>query len=188
MRLPVGAQFCQRSLRQWHVTIFVTFAALDVDHHAAAVDVRDFQGTAFEQAQAAGVDRQQANTVAFEADAAQNAANFIAGENDRQALLAMRSDEFESGPLAAQGFLKEELDAAYRDGAGGALPFFDVLHVEEVVAQLFFGDLIRGIVVMLGELADRAQIQLLRAFGVAVKLHILQHAGSEFGHDIPPLK
>lgn len=40
---------------------------------------------------------------------------------------------------------------------------------------------------MLGKLVNGAQIQLLRALGVAVELHVLQHTGSEFGHNVPPL-
>ena len=69
MRLPVVAQQLQRSLRQRDVTVFRALAVAHVNHHPRAVDVGDPQVGAFLQAQTAGVDGRETDSVAWQSDA-----------------------------------------------------------------------------------------------------------------------
>ncbi len=183
---PVVAQHLQGFVWQRHKAIFTIFALHDVHDHALTVDVRDLEITAFEQAQTAGVDSQETDAVTLESNAGKDAANLRACEHDGHALFAAGAHEGQGWPVAFDGVLIEELDAAQGDGAGGSRPFLDILDVQEVVAQFFFSDLVRRLVVVFGEFTHGAQIHLLRAFGIAAQLQILQHAFFELGHNIPP--
>jgi len=162
------------------------FTLHDVHHHALTVDVRDSEGASFEQAQAAGVDGQETNPVTREAHTSENATNFSEGEYDRHAFFPPGAHELQGRPVPFDGVFEEKLDAAQRNGAGSARPFFDVFDVEEVVAQVFFGDLVGRFAAVLGEFTHGADVHLLRAFGIAAQLQILQHALSKLGHNIPP--
>ena len=53
-----------------------------------------------------------------------------------------------------ESVLVEELQATQGDGGAAARPVFDVLDEEKVLPQFFVADLIRRLVIMLGELAD----------------------------------
>ena len=63
MGAPVGAQEGQGAWRQGDGAILVAFATANVQLHARAVDLRDLEAHAFEQAQATGVDHTQADAV-----------------------------------------------------------------------------------------------------------------------------
>ncbi len=54
--------------------------------------------------------------------------------------------------------------------------------VDDVIAQLTFGEPVGREAVMGGQLPHRPEVGLLRALGVAGKLHVLDHSLSEFGH------
>jgi len=56
---------------------------------------------------------------------------------------------------------EEEFDTAERNRYRSAFPFFDILDIEEVGAQFFFGDLIRRFVEMFCELSYGADVTLL---------------------------
>jgi hypothetical protein len=74
---PVAAQQNEGGLRQRDVAVLGTLAAVDMDHHAPAVDVGDFEVARFVKAQAAGVDGGEKNVVGGSFDLSQKAAHFI---------------------------------------------------------------------------------------------------------------
>lgn len=47
MRFPLLTQQLQRALRQWHITVLISFAAADVQKHALGIDVADLEAQAF---------------------------------------------------------------------------------------------------------------------------------------------
>jgi hypothetical protein len=63
-----------------------------------------------------------------------------ASKDDRQFLFWGWADQVEGGPIFFQRAFKEKLDAADGDGGRAAGVMFDVLDLEEVLAQLFLGD------------------------------------------------
>jgi len=74
--------------------------------------------------------------------------------------------------------LKQELDAAQSDGGSGSSHLLFQGEVEEVPTQFFFGDLVRGFVVVFGQAADRTDITGLGFGGVTVQLHILDESST----------
>src|ERR1700756_3133631 len=53
---PVLAQFVEQLGTEHDISIYATFAALDVDHHALAVDIAEFQTRQLGAPQASGVE------------------------------------------------------------------------------------------------------------------------------------
>ena len=53
---PVLAQQLKRRVRQQNIAVLGALAAVDMDHHARAIDIGDFEMESLVQAQAAGVD------------------------------------------------------------------------------------------------------------------------------------
>ncbi len=131
------------------------------------------------EAQAARVNRRQTDAIALEADFAEKLSNLVAAEDQRHFRFGRGPDHFEDRPLAFEGLLVEELDTAQGDGDTGARPLLEVLDVKEIVAQFFFGDLVRRLVVMLGELAYGTDLHLLCALGQAGKLQVFDQAAAQ---------
>jgi len=143
MRAPVLKQQPERSLRQWHVAVFGAFAMTDVNHYPGTVEVGDLQMRPFLQAQTTGVDGGETDFVARQSNQSQKLSHFGHTEDDRQLPFGGWADDVESGPLLIQGVLKEELEPADGDGHSVARVVFDILQIEEVLAQLFLGDQVR---------------------------------------------
>jgi hypothetical protein len=75
----------------------------------------------------------------------------------------------------------EEFDAGVGDGQGGGGEVTVVLEVEEVVADLMFGEAVGRSMVVIGEHADGAGVGVLCAGAEAGDLEILGHAPTECG-------
>jgi hypothetical protein len=60
---PIAAQELKSGLGQRDVAILGAFAAVDMDHHAGAIDIGDFEMESLVQAQAAGIDGGQIGVV-----------------------------------------------------------------------------------------------------------------------------
>jgi len=132
------------------------------------------QAAPFIQAQGAGIDGGEANPINGGAHAGEDFFDFLPAEDDGEFLGLGRTQQFEAGPIALEGGLEEEFDAAQSDGGGGAGDFLFEGEVEEVLAQLFFGDQVRRFSIMPGQGDDGAEITGLGFGGITVELHILQ--------------
>ena len=60
---PVLAQFLEQFWAEHHIAISASLAALNVNHHALAVDVADFQVCQLGVAHSGGVERHQQNAM-----------------------------------------------------------------------------------------------------------------------------
>jgi hypothetical protein len=60
---PIAAQELKSGLGQRDVAILGALAAVDMDHHAGAIDIGDFEMESLVQAQAAGIDSGQVGVV-----------------------------------------------------------------------------------------------------------------------------
>src|SRR2546428_290963 len=69
-----------------------------------------------------------------------------------------------------------------RDGTGRTGGVFDVLEVQEVVPQFSLRDALRGLVVMICQLADGPDIHLLSPLRQAAELKVLDHSLTQWGH------
>jgi hypothetical protein len=174
MRFPLLAQEQQRALGQRDIAVLVAFAAADVNEPPLRINVADLQAQPFAQPQAAGVDEAQADAMIQGGHQGQKAADLVGGENDRQLELGVGAGQFHFGrPGAAQGFFPEELDGADGLGAGLAGDFFVLLEMDAVLAEVFGREQVRGLVVMLAELADTGVIGLLGARADGQELQVI---------------
>jgi len=108
--------------------------------------------------------------------------DFLPAQDHGQFLFPARAQEFETGPVTLEGVLKQEFDAAQSDGGRGAGHFLFQGEVKEVATQFFFGDLVRGFVVVPGQAADRTDITGLGFGGITVELHILDESSTQRCH------
>jgi hypothetical protein len=60
---PVAAQLFEQFRAEHDVAILPTFALLDVDHHARAIDITDFQAHQFLASHAGAIEQQQPNAM-----------------------------------------------------------------------------------------------------------------------------
>src|SRR6266481_7416616 len=60
--LPVLPEFVEQPGAEQHIAVFAAFTALDMDHHALAVDVTHFQACEFGTAEPGGVERSEEHT------------------------------------------------------------------------------------------------------------------------------
>jgi hypothetical protein len=74
---PIAAQQLKSSLGQRDVAILGALAAVDMDHHARAIDIGDFEMESLVKAQAAGVDGGKVGVVVEGFDAGKKAADFF---------------------------------------------------------------------------------------------------------------
>lgn len=174
MSFPEFAQELEGALRQRDVTIGVALAAADVQEHALGVDVADLKIQAFAQAQAAGVDQAQGDPMIQGRDLGENAAHFAGGEDDGQLELGLGADQNQFvRPLSAQGFLPKEFDGTNGLSGGLAGDFLDRLEVDEVLAELFGGEEIGSLAVMLADLDETSVVSLLGALGQGQKGQVI---------------
>jgi hypothetical protein len=152
--------------------------APDAQEHPLGIDVANPQEQAFTESQATGINRTQTDPVHGRAHAGENLLDFLPAQDHGQFLFPRRAQEFEAGPITLEGVLEQELNAAQSDGGGGAGHFLFQGEEEEVATQFFFGDLIRGFVVVFGQAADRTDITGLGFGGVTVELHILDESST----------
>lgn len=75
---PIAAQPMEGRLGQLDVAVLGALAAVDMDHHARAIDIGDFEMARFVKAQAAGVDGGEKDVVREVLDVGQNATDLFA--------------------------------------------------------------------------------------------------------------
>ena len=74
---PIAAQQLKRRLGQWDVAILGALAAVDMDHHAGAMDVGSFEMESLVKSQAARIDGGQIGVVVKGFDVGQKASDLI---------------------------------------------------------------------------------------------------------------
>jgi len=76
MGFPELPEYLHRPFGERHIPVLVSLAA-DVEEHAVTVDIGNLQGPAFQQSQAAGVNRGETGTMAEHVNAGEGAPDFI---------------------------------------------------------------------------------------------------------------
>ena len=164
MRFPMFPQVLEGAFGQRHVAIPIALATAEVQEHAFGIDVPDLEAQPFAQAQAAGVNEQQADVLIRRGHRGEHAADFGGGEHHRQLELGVGPDQFQLvGPDAFEGFFPEELEGANDLGAGLAGNLLVGLEVDAILAELLGGDQLRRFGVVLTELTDAGQISFAGA-------------------------
>ena len=107
-------------------------------------------------------------------DQAQNTADLVAREDDRQLEFWIGTGEFQLGwPSASQGFFPEHFDRTKGLGAGLASHLFVLFEMDEVLAKVFGGELVRRFIVILTDLAKAGVVGLLGASADGQQLEVV---------------
>ena len=164
----------KRALGQGDITITIAFAGADVHEHPLGIDVFDLQAQALPQSQATRVYCGQGRAVIRQFHLREDETDFGTGEDDGKFELGIGADQFDlGGPGAAQGFFPEELEGA--DGLGGGLAgdFLVALQEDEVLAQFLGGYGLRGLMIMIGELARAVPISVAGAVADGAEFEVV---------------
>ena len=159
---------------------------MDMDHHALAVDIGDFEMAGFVEAQAAGVDGGEKDVVGGSFDLGQKVSHFIDAEHGRQAVFVLGAQDREDMPIAGEHVDVEEANTAVADTHGFGRPAVDVFAMEKVLLQFGFGDEIGSFVVEFREHADRAGVGFLSRFSFPIELQSRNHAFIPIVHKNSP--
>ena len=118
----------------------------------------------FTQAQAAGVNEQQADMLVRRGHRGEQAADFRGGEHHGQFELGVGPDQFQFvGPDSFKRLFPEEFEGANDLGAGLAGDALVRFEMDAILAELLGGDQFRRLVVILTELTDTGQISFFGA-------------------------
>jgi len=159
---------------QGHVPVPIAFACADVQEHPSGVNVGHLQVQPFTQAQSAGVKGEQGDPLIQGGDGAEDVANLLGGEDDRQFESGLSADQFQfRRPNPPQGFLPKEFDGAKSLGGSLAGDFLDALEMDEVLAQLLGGDQVWSGLEIFGPLANAGEVSLLGARSNRQELQII---------------
>jgi hypothetical protein len=117
-------------------------------------------------------------------DAGKDVPDLVAAQDHGELLLLLGPGDIQDPPLPSQGPLVEELDAAQRDGVGAAGHLLDGGQVDQVMADLLLGELVRGAAIGAGQVEDGLGLGLHGPVGVALELEVLDHALAQGCHDL----
>jgi len=158
--LPELSEEFQGPAREWDIAVLVALAS-DMEEHAVAVDIGDLEGSAFGQAQTAGIDGGEANPMSEHVDAGEGSSDLLEAQYSGEGFDPLGFDKPDGGPVPFEGVLIEEFDAAQGDGAGHPGPSGDIGAIEEIMPQFFIGDQVWGFMVVFGEFEDGPGVGLL---------------------------
>ena len=173
MRPPELTQQIQRASGHRNVTIPIAFASTNMEEHPFSIDVLHSQSQPFAQAQAAGIDGGQADSMIQSFDRSEDLPHLLGREDHGEFQLRIGPDQFDFlGPGTAEGFLPEEFDGAQR--LGGRLPrdLLLGLQEDEILPEFIRGNLIGGLGEMLAELSHAGPVGFLGAGTVREELEI----------------
>ena len=149
-----------------------------MQEHALRIDIGDLEAQAFAQAQAAGVDGDEADAMFQGWHGSQNAADFRSRENDRQFELRIGAGQFQFvRPGALEGLFPEQFDRADGLSAGLTGDLLVGLEMDAVLANVFGGKKLGGFTV---ELTELTQASVIGLFGAGADGQELQVIGIRF--------
>ena len=164
MSLPELAQVMEGFFGDRDITVALALAAADREQEALGVEVAHLEAQAFAQPQAAGVKGDQGHMMIQGVNVLEDLPRLLGREDDREFVVRIGADQFDfRRPATAERFFPEELEGANGLGGGLAGDLFLALEEDEVLAELFGGDVLGGFIEMFGELADTGPVGLLGA-------------------------
>ena len=172
----VGAEDFQQAGGEHGVTVFASFAMLDAQEHAVAVDIGDFEGDCLGDAESGSVAGQQHGAVLDAVDVVEKALDLIGGEDDGEFFIQAGTGEVMLLPRQLQGDQVQELDGG-DEGIDGLRRELALLGEMELVLTDGFEVEFRGVAVeILGEFGDIMDVASLRSGGEVADAHVFDHA------------
>ena len=140
---PVSAQLLEQRCAEHHIAVLAAFPALDMDHHALAVDIADLQAGQFGPAHTGRVKRQQDHAVERVARIVDQLRNLFACKNRRLFERPLRIWRISRGPWPSERSHEKEPERAgshvYR--VGRELPFTQQIRL--VLTHMLRSQLVR---------------------------------------------
>ena len=173
VREPVATQHLERALRKRHAAIDRALSPAHVHERTSSVDVTDLKGDALGEPEAEGVDGPKAGSTPGATDRLDDAMDLLDAQHRRQLRLRRYAKSFERLPVARHGDLEELLDATVGDlqRPGGELAVD--AKVNEVLADLVFGNRVGRLLEELRELAYGAHVDFAAALAKTGELKVL---------------
>ena len=121
---PVLAQFLEQFWAEHHIAISASLAALNVNHHALAVDVADFQVRQLGVPHSGGVERHQQNAMVGSERRIDESRDFFLAQDRRKVKCSFRIGSLGDAPGLFESLDVEETQSGqtYRNGARRQLP------------------------------------------------------------------
>ena len=138
-----------------------SFTVPDAHTHALAVNIRRGQMSRLAQTQPQRIHGGIKRPVHGRGQGFEHVAHFVHGQHDRRGDMALHLENAQGLPVALEGFLKKELDAAVADAQRRAAPVQLVFTVEPVLPPP-----------EVHQLAHRAHVRLTAPFCVSRKLEV----------------
>src|ERR1700730_16917932 len=105
---PVSLEFVEQFWAEQNIAVFATFTALDVDHHAFAVYVADFQVCQFSASYSSGVERHQQSAMIRSQSCVDESRDFFPAEDRRKVKCSFRIGRLGDAPGFLESFAVEE--------------------------------------------------------------------------------
>jgi len=115
---PIAAEQMEGGWGQRDVAILGTLSTVDMDHHAAGVDIGDFEMESFVKPQAAGVDGREIDIIVESLNLGKNVSDFIDAENGGKASFGLGTKDSEDVPVSLEDVFVEEADSTIADAHG----------------------------------------------------------------------
>src|SRR6202022_1389964 len=127
--VPMCTQFLKQFCAEHHIAISASLAALNVNHHALAVDVADFQMRQLGVAHSGGVERHQQNAMVGSERSIDESCDFFLAQDRRKVKCSFRVGSLGDAPgfLGGLGIEKPERRQMLRNGARRQLPLLKQL-------------------------------------------------------------
>src|SRR5260370_37278048 len=109
--VPVLPEFVEQPGAEQYIAVFAAFTALDVDHHALAVDVTNFQACEFGTAESGGVERHQQSAMQRRASCMDESRHFFLAEDRWQVKGLLRVGRLGNAPGFLERFRVEESES-----------------------------------------------------------------------------
>jgi len=106
--VPVLPEFVEQLCAEQYISISAAFAALDVNDHALAVDIADFQAREFGTPESGGVQRHQQSAMQWRSSRIDEPRHFFLAENRWQVNSLLRVRSFFDAPGFLERFRKEK--------------------------------------------------------------------------------
>lgn len=178
MRLPVFAERVERGLWQWDAAVIAVLGRADLQEHTVRINIVNRQMPGITGSQSAGVLCAKEGLQVRCPRGVDQLPDFVGDEYGGERSRLGNANGLKRFPFARYGDAEEELDAPHDGPHGVWLELF--ASQEQILSDLFFGQLIGCDAIMLSQLRDRRQIGLDGLRLLAVEAQILAEALSQY--------
>ena len=172
---PVLAQFYEQLGAEQHISVSAAFATLNVNHHALAVDIADFQAREFGTPESGGIERHEQSAMQGRLGRINEPGNFFLAENRWQVNNFLRVGSLFDAPgsLESLGVEESQSREALRHRVRRELPFLEQRRL--IFTNVSGAQTIRRTVEVSREIFDTAKVAIDGSLGVITTLEFLQH-------------